>query len=197
MLAALVLVASLSAPAETAPAPVDARPAVHAGVHAVGARPGYRHAAADTPPPDPNAPGHKMTFVEQYLSYQLPAQAMPAVRQGEVMSYVLGYLLYGICGSLWGPVVAVEGASFDGDIATNWFLSTLLWSVIATAATATLVGGALWLAVPYLSTVATMNAIDRQLKKKGGGTAAPPGTPGQPGQEPPPATEQPPPSYAY
>jgi hypothetical protein len=149
-----------------------------------------RLALAETPTPDPNAPDHTQTFAEQYLSYQLSPAALPAVKDGQLMSIVLGYLCAPACGSLWGPLVMVKGAEFSADVAITWFLSSIVWG-----AASTVTGGLLLPVVPYLQTTATLNAIDVQMKKKG--FKAPPSssTPAQPGQPQP--TEQPPPSYAY
>jgi hypothetical protein len=112
-----------------------------------------------------------------------------------VLSHVIGYLLP--CGSLWGPIVLTKDGEFSGDVALTWFLSTVLWAVITGAVSLTFVGLVMIVALPYLSTTATLNALDRGIKKKGlaGGPAkksdAPP-TPATPS-----TGETPPPSYAY
>jgi hypothetical protein len=193
MLAAVLIVASLAAPTTLTD-------------H--GAR-SPRHAAVDTthhdvklaqsnPNPDPNAPDHEPSFVEQYLTYQLAPTALPQTRDGLVMSHVLGYLLWGLCGGLWGPVVAIDGAEFSGDVFVSWLLSSIIWGVIASAASFTGIGLLVWLGLPYLQTTATLNAIDRQLKAKGY-TPEPTKTTNKPPDPttPPPTTDTPPPSYAY
>ncbi len=202
MLAALLITASLAAPAtltdhggspSRAPRPIAVEKARRSSA------PPPVVLAQATLAPDPNAPDHTPTFMEQYLSYQLSPVASKPVKDGLVMGHVLGYIfsIIPVCGTLWGPVVAVDGAEFSGDVAITWFLSSLLWSLVATGATFTGVGAILWFAVPYLSSTATFNAIDRQLKAKGY-VAPPPGTTttAPPGTTPPP-TDTPPPSYAY
>ncbi|MDP2342545.1 MAG: hypothetical protein Q8O67_16430 [Deltaproteobacteria bacterium] len=147
---------------------------------------------------DPNSPDQEPSFIDQYLSFQLSPVPAPAVKDGLVLSHVIGYLLWGICGGLWGPIVAIDGAEFSGDVVLTWFLSSILWYAIVGVVSFTGVGALLVFAIPYLQTTATMNAIDRQLKKKGvvgvtpGGKKPPPNpatTPGTP--------DTPPPSYAY
>ena len=112
------------------------------------------------------------------------------------MSHVIGYLLYGCAGGLWGPVVSVNGAEFSGDVALTWFLSGLIWFGIATIATGTGIGALLFLVVPYLTTTATLNAIDRQMKAKGLKPPPSKDKPPEPGTTTPPP-DTPPPSYAY
>lgn len=197
MIAALLLTVSLAAPATLThdngrPQPMKAhveKATKHKAVVVADSR-------VDA---DPNSPDHDPSFVEQYLSFQLSPAATPAAKDGLVMSHVIGYLLYGVCGTLWGPIVAVDGAEFSGDVVLTWFLSGLLWAVISTAASFTGIGLLVWLALPYLQTTATLNAIDRQLKRSG---APPPDKTAKPTNppsttNPPPTTDTPPPSYAY
>ena len=155
---------------------------------------------------DPNAPDHVPTFVEQYLSFQTSPVAAKQVQDGFILSHVIGYVLYGVCGGLWGPVVATKDAQMTGDVAISWFLSSVLWGVIAVVASFTIVGLVLWFIIPYLSTTATLNAIDRDIKKRGlatgqdGKPVGVPATPPPPTSTPnpaPQADDTPPPSYAY
>lgn len=195
MLAALLITASLAAPATLS----DARP--HRPVVVQKAQ---KQKQADVQlaqaslAPDPNAPDHEPTFVEQYLSYQLAPTAAAPVKDGMVLSHVLGYLLP--CGGLWGPLVLIDGAEFSGDVFITYLLSGILWFVaISVVSTVTVgVGLLLFLAYPYLNTTATLNAVDRQLKAKGY-KPPPPGktTTGSPPGNTPPPTDTPPPSYAY
>jgi hypothetical protein len=185
MLAALVLALTLSAPTTTT------RPTM---AHDAVAPISTQHLQVD-----PNDPAKEPQFVDRYLSFQLSPLASKQTKDGLVVGHILGYIFYLACGSLWGPVVVTKDAEFTGDVALTWCASTLLWHIIASAATLTVIGSLLWLAVPYLSSTATFNELDRQLKTKGlaqgvqkpGGTPPPtPGTPPTPG-------ETPPPSYAY
>jgi hypothetical protein len=203
MITALVLVASLSTPTTlTSPTSLRStdrpvhRPAATAAVD--GAHKGAVRLAQNTPAADPNAPDHTQTFIEQYLSYQLSPAATPAIKDGQIMSIVLGYLCSPACGSLWGPIVMVKGAEFTADVAITWLLSSILWTVITSAASLTVVGGLIGLAVPYLQTTATLNALDVQMKKKGlkGSTPGKPVEPAKPA-DPAPSADAPPPSYAY
>lgn len=147
--------------------------------------------------PDPNAPGADLGFVDHYLPFSLAAQALPAVKDNLVLSHVLGYLLP--CGGLWGPVVLIDGAEFSGDVIISWLLSSIIWFVaIAVVGTITIgVGYLAFLALPYLATTATLNAVDRGLKAKGY-TPPPKGTTPNPSNPAnPPTGDTPPPSYAY
>ena len=146
--------------------------------------------------PDPNAPGGNLGFVDHYLPFSLAAQALPPVKDSLVLSHVLGYLLP--CGGLWGPVVLIDGAEFSGDVIISYLLSSILWSVaITVVGTVTIGVGLLALvALPYLTTTATLNAVDRGLKAKG--YAPPKGTTPNPSNPAnPPTGDTPPPSYAY
>jgi hypothetical protein len=185
MLTALVLALSLSAPATTTTSTM-----AHDAVAPVSTQ----HLQVD-----PNDPEKEPQFVDKYLSYQLSPLASQQTKDGLVVGHILGYLFYGICGSLWGPVVMTKDGEFTGDVALTWFVSTILWSVIASVATFTAIGGLLWLAVPYLSSTATFNELDRQLKKKGlaQGVKKPDGAPTPTPGAPPTPGETPPPSYAY
>jgi hypothetical protein len=145
---------------------------------------------------DPTAPDHTPTFLEQYMSLTISPVASREVQDGLIVSHVIGYCGFGLCGGLWGPIVAVKGAQFTGDVVISWFLSNIIWSVGST-----LTGGLLGFVWPYLATTATLNAIDRDIKKRGVATTpgVAPTTPAPPppaGQPPPPA-DTPPPSYAY
>jgi hypothetical protein len=155
--------------------------------------------AVRAPDPDPNAPDHVPTFVEQYLSFALSPQALPEVKNGQVLAHILGYVCFGVCGSLWGPLVATPGAQLTGDVLGTWFLSTLVWFGVSVGFAFTGIGAVLILAWPYFSSVATLNAIDRDLKRRGGSSSSPSS---DPRPRPPAATtptpqETPPPSYAY
>jgi hypothetical protein len=184
MLSALVLALSLSAPTT----------ATTAGPSESVAPISVQHLQVD-----PNDPAKEPQFVDRFLSYQLSPMASQQTKDGLVVGHILGYVCFGICGSLWGPVVMTKDVEFTGDIAITWFVSTILWSVISGALTFTAVGAVMWFALPYLSSTATFNEIDRQLKKKGvaQGTKKPDGRPTSPPATPPSTDETPPPSYAY
>lgn len=199
MIAAFVLALSLTAPTalpDEARAPTSTTKQVQKAKQQAKAAPVLAQAhLAD----DPNSPDREPGFVDHYMPFQLSPAALPQVKDGLILSHVLGYLLYGICGSLWGPIVAVDGAEFSGDVVISWFLSGLIYGVIASVASFTGIGLLVWLAIPYLQTTAVLNSIDRDLKKKGykpadgkkpaGGNVTPPPTGGN--------TDTPPPSYAY
>jgi hypothetical protein len=196
MIAALLITAALAAPAmltdgnESAPrAPL---------VEKSKAKQGVKLAQASLAA-DPNSPDREPEFLDQYLSFQLSPVPAPAVKDGMVLSHVIGYLLYGICGGLWGPIIAVEGAEFNGDAVLSWFVSGILWFVVLSVVTTVTVGvGSIaLLALPYLQTTATLNAIDRQLKKKGLGPVPKGKGPTGPGPATTTPTDTPPPSYAY
>jgi len=145
---------------------------------------------------DPNAPDHEPSFVEKYLSFQVANTGSKQVKDGLILGHVLGYLFYGVCGTLWGPVVATKDAEFTGDVAITWFLSSLLWGLISGF---TGIGAVLIFALPYLGATAVFNELDRGIKKKGlAPVDKPPPTPGTPTPGTPPQPgETPPPSYAY
>ncbi len=185
MLTALVLVASLAVPSTSSASTTAAKAAPAAVVHD---RAAVRLAQA-LPASEPSEPEYPETFVEQYLSYRMNPAALPAVREGQFLSILVSYACWPACGSLWGPVVMVKGAELTSDIASTWLISSLSWSAIAIF---TVVGLPVLLAVPYLTTTATLNAIDVQLRKKAG-----PGVPGAPGKGPSQPDETPPPSLAY
>jgi len=149
---------------------------------------------------DPTAADHTPSFVEQYLSFTISPMASRQVQDGLVLSHVIGYLLP--CGSLWGPVVAVKDGQFTGDLAASCFVSGLIWSLI-TPFTAFL----LLPVLPYLITTSSLNAVDRDIKKRGlalgrdglpVGAPPPPAPPTTATPNPAPQSDDtPPPSYAY
>ncbi len=143
---------------------------------------------------DPTSPDRPPTFVEQYLSLTISPYASREVQDGLVLSHVIGYCGFPVCGGLWGPIVAVRGAQLTGDVVVSWFLSHIIWG-IGSGVTAGLLG-IVW---PYLATTSTLNAIDRDIKKRGAGASPPPPTPTPPpaAPPPPPPGDTPPPSYAY
>jgi len=184
MLSALVLVLSLSAPTNsTAVAPSESVAPIS-----------MQHLQVD-----PNDPAKEPQFVDKFLSYQLSPMASQQTKDGLVVGHILGYVCFGLCGSLWGPLVMTKDGEFTGDVAITWFVSTVLWSLISSALTLTAVGAVMWLALPYLSSTATFNELDRQLKKKGvaQGTKKRDGTQTPPPATPPSTDETPAPSYAY
>lgn len=153
---------------------------------------------------DPTAPDHVPTFIEQYLALTISPMPSKQVQDGLVLSHVIGYLLP--CGSLWGPVVATKDAQFTGDVVVSWLLSSVLWTGITVVVSITVIGALMLFALPYLATTSTLNAIDRDIKKRGlslGRDGQPMGVP----PPPPPTTtapnpapqnsDTPPPSYAY
>ncbi len=146
---------------------------------------------------DPNAPDHEPSFIEKYLTFQVTSQGSKQVKDGLVLGHVLGYLFWGICGGLWGPVVAVTDSEFSGDVVLTWFVSSILWSLISTAAAFTGIGALMFFALPYLQSTATFNEIDRSIKKRGLSADDPKRPPPQPQPGTPNPGETPPPSYAY
>lgn len=187
MLSALVLALSLSAPATD---PISTTTLAHESAAPVS----MQHLQVD-----PNDPAKEPQFVDKFLSFQLSPMASQQTKDGLVVGHILGYVFYGICGSLWGPLVMTKDAELTGDVAITWFVSTLLWSVITGAVSFTGIGLVMLLALPYLSSTATFNELDRQIKKKGlaQGTKKPDGTPTPTPGTPPASGETPPPSYAY
>lgn len=150
--------------------------------------------------------------IEQYFPFTLNADAGAAVKDGMVLSYVLGIVLGCVGGSLWGPVVAIKGASFDSDLLLPWLVPCLtigcggglIVSCISVPLAYIPVVGwlgsvALWtgvgLGAGYVSTTAVMNAIDRKMKGKGGAPKAAGSPPAS--SSPPPPSSEPPPNYAY
>lgn len=196
MLAALLVALSVSAPATLTSAALPEAPILETTTLASSAAP----LAKQLLQVDPNAPDHEASFTEKYLSFQLSPLASQQAKDGLLLSHIIGYLAYGLCGTLWGPLVAVEGAEFTGDVAITWLLSNIIWFVIASVATAVTfgVGGVMFVALPYLSTTSVLNEIDRGIKKKGlaGGPARRPGSTPTP-TTPPSTVDTPPPSYAY
>ena len=191
MLAALLLTVSLAAPTTLTDHGAHARrPAVTVPKHET------RVAAAERAIDDPNAPDRDIGFVDHYMPFQLSPAALPAVKDGLILSHVFGYLLP--FGGLWGPVVAIDGAKFTGDLFASYCLSSIIWFLAAAVVlTVTIgVGAITFFAVPYLTTTAALNAVDRQLKAEGKQPPKP-NTPPNTTTTPPPPTDTPPPSYAY
>jgi hypothetical protein len=194
MLAALLVAFSVSAPATLTSAALPKAPIIDLETLAVSSS-SAAPISKQLLQADPNSPDREASFTDKYLSFQLSPMASQQTKDALVLSHVIGYLLP--CGSLWGPIVLTKDGEFSGDVALTWFLSTVLWAVIAGAVSLTVVGLVMIVALPYLSTTATLNALDRGIKKKGlaGGPAkksdAPP-TPATPSPG-----ETPPPSYAY
>ena len=194
MLAALLVAFSVSAPATLTSAALPKAPIIDLETLAVSSS-SAAPLSKQLLQADPNSPDREASFTDKYLSFQLSPMASQQTKDALVLSHVIGYLLP--CGSLWGPVVLTKDGEFSGDVALSWFLSTVLWAVITGAVSLTVVGLVMIVALPYLSTTATLNALDRGIKKKGlaGGPAkksdAPP-TPATPSPG-----ETPPPSYAY
>lgn len=189
---ALLLVVGLSSPATLTAGPGAERPTAPILEEVEQREQPVRLAQAV----DPTAPDHQPTFVEQYLSFTISPAASREVQDGLIVSHVIGYCGFPLCGGLWGPIVAVKGAQFTGDVVVSWFLSSVIWGIGSG-----LTGGLLFPIVPYLATTSTLNAIDRDIKKRGLATTpgVAPTTPAPPppaGQPPPPA-DTPPPSYAY
>ena len=155
---------------------------------------------------DPNAPDHVPTFVEQYLAFQISPVASKQVQDGLVLSHVIGYVCFPVCGGLWGPLIGVKDSQMTGDVFVSWLLSGVLWAAIGVVVSITVVGALFFLAAPYLTTTATLNAIDRDIKKRGLATGRDGLPTGFPPPPPPTATtpnpapqndDTPPPSYAY
>ncbi len=196
MLAALLITVSLAAPTSlTDHGTRTHRPAVSQKAKATTLAQSSSRVADD-----PNSPDREIGFVDHYMPFTLSSQALPDVKDNMVISHVLGYFLP--CGGLWGPVVLIDGAEFSGDVVISWLLSNIIWFVaIAAVATITVgVGIVGFLAFPYLTTTATLNAVDRGLKAKGYQPPDPKKSPTttNPNTTPPNTTpDTPPPSYAY
>lgn len=207
MLALLVALA-VSAPATLSSGIADERP-LQPILDVDAAPTTTRLAQADI---DPNAPDHAPTFIEQYLAFTISPVPSKQVSDGLVLSHVIGYVCFPACGGLWGPLVAVKDAEMTGDVALSWFVSGLLWGGISLVASITIVGGVMWLVLPYLATTSTLNALDRGIKKRGleldrtgqpvgkgnSGKATKPPSSSTPAPNPTPRVDEPPPpSYAY
>jgi hypothetical protein len=198
MLAALLVAFSVSAPATLTSAALPGAPIIDTETLAVSSP------SSSTAPlskqllqVDPNSPDREPSFVDQYLSFQLSPMASQQTKDGLVLGHILGYVFWGLCGGLWGPVVSTKDGEFTGDVAISWFLSSVLWVVITGAVSLTGIGLVMLVALPYLQSTSTFNALDRGIKKKGlaGGPAKKPDAPTTPAT--PSTGETPPPSYAY
>jgi hypothetical protein len=145
---------------------------------------------------------------KRFFPFALSDDAEQPVRDGFILSQVLGICCGGVClGNLWGPLLAVKGGEINTDVVVSFLVPWLVTWGVSTAAALVLglvtggVGGILVLPITlvgsYLTTNATLMAMDRNLKSKNG--PAPPkrsrNEPAQPGASDPAAP--PPPSYAY
>ncbi len=148
----------------------------------------------------------------RFFPFGLADNAEQPIKDGLVISHVLGFLLGGVGGGLWGPLLVVPGAELNGDVVVSWLVpwGITMAGVFMVSTVASVAGIFLWplafcscAACPiglggiYISTNATLMAMDRNLKSKKG--PAPPkrssGEPAQPASSDP--ASPPPPSYAY
>ena len=201
MITAVLLAATLAAPmtltsgtgGERPSAPILEESAV--GAESTAVQPAVRFADSGIDPTDPDRdPG----FVDKYLGLSISPLASTQVKDSQVISIVLGYLFYPICGTLWAPIAFTNDAEFSGDVLITWFVNGLIWFVITAVASITVVGFFLALALPYFQVTAVLNEADRSIKKRGlGGLPPKKPTPGNQPAAPPDTGDAPPPSYAY
>lgn len=182
MLAALLVAFSVSAPATLTSAALPKAPIIEATT-----------TAEMMPLADSRAPVvREPDFGQKYFPFSLRPDASQQVKDSFVMSIVLSYLGCCICAPAWVPVVLTKDATFEGEVLGTAFGSTLFWiggSILTVG-----LGIFVW---PYGNAVATLNAVDRELEKRGvdGGPAKKPDGPSTPATPTP--GEPPPPSYAY
>jgi hypothetical protein len=128
--------------------------------------------------------GGEPSFFDHYLPFGLADNVHPAVEEGFLVSQILGILLFGAAGSLWGPLVIVKGADLSGDTVVNWLISAALFVGVAMVGFVGVVAvtfltfgfGALcgfcylpwWVAAGYVTTNVTLNGISRNTFGKGG-----------------------------
>lgn len=201
MITAVLLAATLAAPMTLTSGTGGERPSAPilketAGAEAMPAgQPAVRFADSGVDPTDPERdPG----FVDKYLGLMISPSASPQVKDSQIISLVMGYLFWPVCGNLWGPIAFTADSEFSGDAVLTWFVSGLIWVIISSAASLTGVGALLFLAFPYFTTTAVLNELDRGIKRRGlAGEPAKKPTPGNQPAAPPDTGDAPPPSYAY
>lgn len=187
MLAALLVALSVSAPATLTSAALPEAPILD-----IEARQGFILLAdAST---DVQEPG----FAEKYFSFSLSPNASPQVKESVVMSILLSYVGCLFCGPIWAPIVMTKDAEFSGDVVTTALVSYLLWVAFSVVTSPFAIGLATAVIWPYANGMATLNAVDRDIRRRGlaGGPARRPGSMPTP-TTPPSTVDTPPPSYAY
>jgi hypothetical protein len=142
--------------------------------------------------PAPEGPG----FLEQYFPFGVADSAPQVVKDAFLLSQVLGILLFFAGGSLWAPLVTVQGADLSGDTVISWLVpaASTVGALILVGGTLTVAAFALsflgcplgfcaypilipiGLAGGYISTNATLNGIARNTF--GANTKGAKGTPG-------------------
>jgi len=196
MLAALLVAFSVSAPATLTSAALPKAPIIDVETLAVASSataPRFLP-VADATTTDMREPD----FAEKYFSFSLSANASPQAKDSFVMSMLVSYLGCIVCGPIWAPVLMTKDAEFSGDVITTALISYLLWVGISIVTSPLAIGLATAVIWPYANGMATLNAVDRDIRRRGlaGGPAQKPGATPTPGT-PPPTGETPPPSYAY
>jgi hypothetical protein len=68
--------------------------------------------------PAPEGPG----FMEQYFPFGVADAAPAVVKDAFLLSQVLGILLFCVGGSLWAPLVLIQGADLSGDTVVSWLV---------------------------------------------------------------------------
>ena len=134
--------------------------------------------------------------MQRFFPFSVSDTAEQPVKDNFLVSQVLGFLLSSIGGGLWGPIVLVPGAEFSTDVLVSWLVP---W---AATNTLVLVGFLCFCAVCpvglgglYVSTNASLMAVDRGLKSKRGESRPKRSSEAKPeGSEP---GTVPPASYAY
>ena len=178
MLSALVLALSLSAPANTSAAGPAFLPM---------ADPAARVEIAE---PD---------FFGKYLPFSLNQDASQQAKDSMVMSIVLSYVGCIVCAPVWAPVLVTKDAEFNGDVVAAALISYVVWVGVSIVTSPLGIGLLTGLAWPYSNALATLNAADRDIRRRAlGGTGTPKALP--PSGTPVPGGgngETPPPSYAY
>lgn len=136
-------------------------------------------------------------FIGKHLPFSLNSDASQQAKDSMMMSIVLSYVGCIVCAPVWAPVVMTKDAEFSGDVISSALISYAMWVGISIVTSPLAIGiftAILW---PYSNALATLNAADRDIRRRGlGGSgtpkALPPSTPGSGGNG-----ETPPPSYAY
>jgi hypothetical protein len=121
--------------------------------------------------------------MQRFFPFSVSDTAEQPVKDNFLVSQVLGFLLSSIGGGLWGPVVLVPGAEFSTDVLVSWLVpwaatNTLVLVGFTLTAIATFVFAPAFLCFCavcpvglgglYVSTNASLMAVDRGLKSKRG-----------------------------
>ena len=138
-------------------------------------------------------------FAEKFFAFTLSPDASPQAKDSMVMSVLLGYLGCIVCAPAWAPVALTRDAQFNGDTLGTGVISYLVWWAISIVTAPLGIGLVILVVSPYATSIATLNAVDRDIRRRGLGGSQPkaPGSPPIPGAAPGSSESTPPPSYAY